>query len=305
MLDLDGPPALESCNVTVSREAERVPEAHGRLHAKLVLEGPERRRGVQRPVAPRRASEPVLEEHPDDSHHRQPAICYLGRELLLFLRWVTGREHLEPEVPLRTWGPWGLVLRELAEGAVRQDLPPTSQWHLGDRPQAVRDVGKLQAHRRGEVARELARELRRDVAHGSEHGDPPVLDLSLPTPREVLRVAVGRETEGVPEAYGRLHAELVLEGPERRRGVQRPIAPCRASEPVLEEHPDDGHHCQPAICYLGCELLLFLRWVTGRENLEPEVPLRTWGPWGLVLRELAEGAVCQDLPPTGQRHLGD
>merc|ERR1719235_2218838 len=132
--------------------------------------GPERRRLVQRPVAPRRASEPVLEEHPDDSHHRQPAICYLGCELLLFLRWVTGREHLEPEVPLRGWGPWGLVLRELAEGAVCQDLPPTGQRHLGDRPQAVRDVGELQAHGRGKVAGQLACELWRDVAHAGEHG---------------------------------------------------------------------------------------------------------------------------------------
>jgi len=88
-----------------------------------------------------------------------------------------------------------------------------------------------------------------------------VFELGLPAPREVLRVAFGREADGVPEAHGLLHAELVLESPQRRVSVQRPIAPRRAGQPVLKKHPDNRHHREPAVGELRVQPLLAVVWV--------------------------------------------
>ena len=45
---------------------------------------------------------------------------------------------------------------------------------------------------------------------------------------------------------------------------------------ILEEHADDGHHCQTAVRDLGGELLLQLSWVAGGQDLEAEVTLCGW-----------------------------
>ena len=87
MLDLHCPAALEGCLILVRAQAKRVPEAHGILHAELLgrveasaasgvaaeevarnlgLPCPQRRGSVQAPVAPGRAGQTILEEHPDD-----------------------------------------------------------------------------------------------------------------------------------------------------------------------------------------------------------------------------------------------
>ena len=57
--------------------------------------------------------------------------------------------------------------------------------------------------------------------------------LGVRTALEGRGVAVGGEAQGVPEAHGRLHAQLSLEGPQRRVGVVGPIAPSGAGEAIL------------------------------------------------------------------------
>merc|ERR1719203_2332619 len=74
-----------------------------------------------------------------------------------------------------------------------------------------------------------------------------MLDLSGTAPLEVPLVAIAGEAYRVPEADRGLHAQLVLESPERGVGVQGPIAPCGPGEAVLKEHADDRHHRQAAI----------------------------------------------------------
>merc|ERR1719203_2405045 len=74
-----------------------------------------------------------------------------------------------------------------------------------------------------------------------------MLDLSGTAPLEVPLVAIAGEAYRVPEADRGLHAQLVLESPERGVGVQGPIAPCGPGEAVLKEHADDRHHGQAAV----------------------------------------------------------
>merc|ERR1719221_2133103 len=108
MLDLGRAPALELGRVAVLAIASGVPEARRGLDAQLGLEGPQRRGLVQRPVAPRRARESVLEEHADDRQHRQAAVGQL--RIQLFLPRLRGpivhggnRNAPEAEVALAAW----------------------------------------------------------------------------------------------------------------------------------------------------------------------------------------------------------
>ena len=55
------------------------------------------------------------------------------------------------------------------------------------------------------------------------------------TPRQILRDS---KTHLVP------NARFLLKGPQRRRGVQLPVAPCLSSDAVLKEHADDLYHGQ-------------------------------------------------------------
>merc|ERR1719284_1022571 len=236
MLELRLTTALEVLHVAIGGEAGRIPEAHWVLHAQLVLEGPQWRVSVQRPVTPSVARQSILEEHADDRHHGKATICQLSGQLFLFLRGFRRREDLEAKVALAGRSAGRLILRELTEGPVSQDLRPTRTWHLGDGRQAIRHVLKLDTHGWGQVARELACDLRCDVAHGGKHGHPAMLELCLTAALEVLHIAIGSEAGRIPEAHRVLHAQLVLEGPQWRVSVERPVTPSAARQSVLEEH---------------------------------------------------------------------
>merc|ERR1719264_1251727 len=83
-----------------------------------------------------------------------------------------------------------------------------------------------------------------------------MLDLRDAAAAERIGVAVLGVAQRIPEAERRLHAELGLEGPQRGVGVETPVPPGGAGEPVLEEHANDGHHGKTAICEFGVELSL-------------------------------------------------
>jgi len=83
-----------------------------------------------------------------------------------------------------------------------------------------------------------------------------VLDLRLAASLEGFHAAVAGIANRVPEAHWRLHTQLFLEGSQWGGSVVRPVTPSGACQPILEEHPDDGHHGKPAVGKLSIELLL-------------------------------------------------
>ena len=94
-----------------------------------------------------------LEEHADDGHHGQAAVCKLGRQLFGLLSRVRGGQHLEAVVARSS----ALVIieaaAELHEAEVRGNLCPACDRHLGDCRKPIRDVGELQAGGRRQEAR--------------------------------------------------------------------------------------------------------------------------------------------------------
>merc|ERR1719361_174099 len=93
-----------------------------------------------------------------------------------------------------------------------------------------------------------------------------MLDLSGPAALEVVHVAVAGESKGVPEADRGLHPKFVLKSPKWRSSVESPVAPGGASQPVLEEHPDDRHHGKATIGKFCIQFpLLDLRIIRGNE----------------------------------------
>ena len=111
--------ALEVLHATIGSEACWIPETHWVLHSELVLERTQGRCGVVGPVTPGASGETILctrrlensavstkeskrqlqsaekslkescalclEEHTDDRHHRETAVCQLGRQLFRLL----------------------------------------------------------------------------------------------------------------------------------------------------------------------------------------------------------------------------
>ena len=63
----------------------------------------------------------------------------------------------------------------------------------------------------------------RNVAHRGKHGDAAMLQLDMATTLEGEHIAVRGEAKRVPKANRVLDAQLILEGPERRCRVERPI----------------------------------------------------------------------------------
>ena len=79
-----------------------------------------------------------------------------------------------------------------------------------------------------------------DVSHGGQHRNTTMLDLGSTTSLEVLHASVGRETCGIPETHGRLHAEFILEGAQRRCCVVGPVSPGASGQTILWH----GSHCK-------------------------------------------------------------
>ena len=90
---------------------------------------------------------PHLKEHADDGHHRKPSVGQLCRQLFGLLSWVAGGQDLEAEVARCGWRAGRLVLGNFAEGHVGEDLSPSCCRHLGNRSQAVGNIGEFQASR--------------------------------------------------------------------------------------------------------------------------------------------------------------
>mmetsp|Transcript_31154 Transcript_31154/g.42031 ORF Transcript_31154/g.42031 Transcript_31154/m.42031 type:complete len:235 (+) Transcript_31154:577-1281(+) len=232
MLELGDAAPPEGCCVTIGGEANRVPESHWGLHAQLILKG-----ALGQPhIRASGANSAILEKHGHDRGHRQAAVRDLRIQLLLPHLRVGDRRRIgdaiRPErVVVRpildlsqandkargklAWRQIRVLVgcKELHGEAKEDDLLPANSRHLGKGSQAIRHIGEFQTERRCEVAGELE-VLRNNVADARQHADPAVLDLHTATAVEVKLVAVGGEAGGVPEACGRLHAELVLEGPE-------------------------------------------------------------------------------------------
>jgi len=171
VLDLRSAAALEGLLIAVLGVAEGVPESERRLHAEFRLEGPERGAGVERPVAPGRASQTILEEHPHDGHHGKASVGDLGVQTPCPPLSVVGRKKRRLPAVVAGRGLVDLTADAagLAPEAVGKDLEPARCGHLGDGREAIGHVCKLQLCRVGQVSRELARDLRGDVAHGREH----------------------------------------------------------------------------------------------------------------------------------------
>merc|ERR1719188_1526521 len=230
MLDLSDAAPLEGFRVAVLAQASWVPITDRGLHAQLALESAQRRVRVVRPVAPCAASQTILEKHPDDRHHRQPAVGDLRVQLLRLRFAIEARE--QGRLPAHVAGS-RLALanvieakaRSLTVQAVDDDLKPPEGRHLGDGCQAVGYILESEALRRAEVPWELASHLRRNVTHSRQHGDPAVLDLGGATALEGLSITVLREASGVPKANWGLNSQLRLECAQRGARVERPVAP--------------------------------------------------------------------------------
>merc|ERR1712151_93181 len=97
---------------------------------------------------------------------------------------------------------------------------------------------------------------------------------------------------------------------QRRARVQFPITPCTASEAILEEHADDGHHSQTPVRELSVELILagsrVLHGAAGVWDAQHSSVHEVAGVAGLVLDKVAcvEGtAEGNDLNPAPGWHL--
>ena len=82
-----------------------------------------------------------------------------------------------------------------------------------------------------------------------------MLDLSKAAPLEGFSAAILVEASRVPDARRRLHAEIALDGAQRRVGLIGPAAPGAADDPILEKHAADGDHRQLSAGGLRAQLL--------------------------------------------------
>ena len=102
------------------------------------------------------------------------------------------------------------------------------------------------------------------------------------------------------------HIREHLECAERRCCVECPTThPGTAGRTVLEEHTDDGNHCEAAVHRLHGQLLLLLGRIRRGQDLEDKVALRGRCARGLVHGDLAESHVLEDLAPAVQEEHAD
>ena len=73
----------------------------------------------------------------------------------------------------------------------------------------------------------------------------------------------------------------------------------------LEEHSDDGHHCQSSVGQLRRKFFGLLSRVAGGQDLEAEVARCGCGASRLILGNLAECHVGKNLSPTCGRNFRD
>jgi len=127
-----------------------------------------------------------------------------------------------------------------------ENLHPTNTRHLRTSRKAIGHVFKFKACGWRQIAREFE-ELGSDVAHARPHRHAAMLQFGCPSPFESLHVPVFCQAQRVEETNGRLHAEFVFKGSQRRVCVESPIAPRHACKAILEEHADDGNHGQTPV----------------------------------------------------------
>ena len=102
-----------------------------------------------------------------------------------------------------------------------------------------------------------------------------------------------------------------FKGTKRGVGVVGPITPGRASQSILKEHADDGHHGQASVGKLGIKLPSTGSWVLDgvakAEVSQAKVALAIVAGLGrlLVCDKLEEARESEDLGPSFLRHHGD
>mmetsp|Transcript_13525 Transcript_13525/g.44165 ORF Transcript_13525/g.44165 Transcript_13525/m.44165 type:complete len:274 (-) Transcript_13525:63-884(-) len=140
----------------------------------------------------------VVAQQLEEGNHGEAAVLELAQLAalkLLGLELRLARVEVAEEAPV-------------IDGADQEDdLGPAEGRDGIDGGDTVRDVGELDA--RGNLAGEAV-ELRDDVADDGELGNAPVLELGGAVLRKGILVNVAGEVEGVEEAGGLDHAELVL-----------------------------------------------------------------------------------------------
>merc|ERR1739848_606605 len=98
----------------------------------LLLASSQRRGGVICPISPSRPSEAILKEHANDRHHGQTAICELCVEPPGFCsRVVCCKQRMFPS-KVTGCVTSAVPARGFTESAVREDLDPPTNRHLGN-----------------------------------------------------------------------------------------------------------------------------------------------------------------------------
>jgi len=152
-----------------------------------------------------------------------------------------------------------------------------------------------------------------------------MFDFNATPASEVKLIAIIAEAERIPESHWRLHTQLVLKCPCRRKPHLRA---CGAHCPVLEHHGHNGEHCQTAISNFGIQAPLSLFWIFNgwsiRNSKRPPLvrveargdvceaedesrrKLARWIFWTLVhCKELHGKAEENDLLPSNGRNLSN
>ena len=157
-----------------------------------------------------------VHHHGKDAHLRGAAVVELDRALGgLGLRGhgvPRGTEGVSPEGKVSREGALNVLHdRQFKEADERDDLREARRGDLREGRYTVRHVSEREVGGVGEHAGQ-AGVLLGKVAGDGEHSNAAVLDLHIPEALEPLLVGVGQEAERVPEAEGRLGADLGLEG---------------------------------------------------------------------------------------------
>jgi len=304
VLKLHRSAALERSDVAIGGEADRIPETHGGLNAQLVLEGTT---GAQPHLRTCVANGAVLEDHRHNRGHRKAGICQLCVELGGQCLRVLGSEHLEAVV---AWGARLVILEAASDlniAEVCDDLRPAERWHFGDGADSVWDVRELEIIAWGQLARQFASDFWCHETHASHHRDAAVLKLHRSAALERSDVAIGGEADWIPEAHRGLNSQFVLESPQWRIGVQRPVTPSGARQTILVKHAHDGHHRKTAVGEFGVELALLLLWIRRGDSPPAQISWRRWicqTSIAVVGRELISASQDDDLRPALDWHLG-
>eukprot|EP00438_Fugacium_kawagutii_P032776 Skav204666 [mRNA] locus=scaffold607:109415:121802:+ [translate_table: standard] len=150
-----------------------------------------------------------------------------------------------------------------------------------------------------------------------QHGHAAVLQLHGPEFQDLLFALLGGDASRIPVVVSEGSASSCdallrrAQGAQRTVGVQGPVAPSFAGQTVLEEHADDGHHCQSSVGDFAGQLLLpapfrGLHVAVGNAQISRVLEV-TRSALGIirVLKELHGASEGHDLSPAAQGHFAE